>query len=96
MFSRNVVSTADFLHLASELIERFIHGCRPLAASALPADCLALTSTCSDYVFDEVFARQVFGLGYEGDLLIGTSSSGNSRNVISSMFQFFDRLKDSL
>ena len=54
----------------------------PLAAIALSTDSSALTCIANDYAFDEVFARQVAGLGRAGDLLIGISTSGNSRNVI--------------
>ena len=49
---------------------------------ALSTDSSALTCIGNDYSFDEVFARQVAGLGRAGDLLIGISTSGNSRNVI--------------
>ena len=49
---------------------------------ALSTDTSALTCIGNDYSFDEVFARQVAGLGRAGDLLIGISTSGNSRNVI--------------
>ncbi len=75
-------SAADSQHLAAELTGRFIHDRRPLAAIALSTDTSALTCIGNDYSFDEVFARQVAGLGRAGDLLIGISTSGNSRNVI--------------
>jgi len=75
-------SAADSQHLAAELTGRFIHDRRPLAAIALSTDTSALTCIGNDYSFDEIFARQVAGLGRAGDLLIGISTSGNSRNVI--------------
>lgn len=82
MFCGNGGSAADSQHLAAELTGRFIHDRRPLAAIALSTDSSALTCIGNDYSFDEVFARQVSGLGRAGDLLIGISTSGNSRNVI--------------
>lgn len=82
MFCGNGGSAADSQHLAAELTGRFIKDRRPLAGVALSTDTSALTCIGNDYSFDEVFARQVKGLGRAGDLLIGLSTSGNSRNVI--------------
>lgn len=82
MFCGNGGSAADSQHLAAELTGRFIKDRRPLAAVALSTDTSALTCIGNDYSFDEVFARQVAGLGRAGDVLIAISTSGNSRNVI--------------
>ncbi len=82
MFCGNGGSAADSQHLAAELTGRFIKDRRPLAAVALSTDSSALTCIGNDYSFDEVFARQVAGLARAGDVLIGISTSGNSRNVI--------------
>ena len=82
LFCGNGGSAADSQHLAAELTGRFIKDRKPLAAVALSTDTSALTCIANDYSFDEVFARQVTGLGRSGDLLIGISTSGNSRNVI--------------
>lgn len=82
MFCGNGGSAADCQHLAAELTGRFIKDRRPLAAIALTTDTSALTSIGNDYSFDEVFARQVQGLGRSGDVLLAISTSGNSRNVI--------------
>lgn len=82
LFCGNGGSAADSQHLAAELTGRFIKDRRPLAAMALSTDTSALTCIGNDYSFDEIFARQVVGLGRKGDLLIGISTSGNSRNVI--------------
>ncbi len=82
MFCGNGGSAADSQHLAAELTGRFIKDRRPLAALALSTDTSALTCIGNDYSFDEVFARQVQGLGRVGDVLVGISTSGNSRNVI--------------
>jgi D-sedoheptulose 7-phosphate isomerase len=82
MFCGNGGSAADSQHLASEFTGRFINDRRPLAALALTTDSSALTCIANDYSFDDVFCRQVLGLGREGDCLIAISTSGNSRNVI--------------
>lgn len=82
LFCGNGGSAADSQHLAAELTGRFIKDRGPLAAMALSTDTSALTCIGNDYSFEEVFARQVAGLGRPGDLLIGISTSGNSRNVI--------------
>lgn len=82
MFCGNGGSAADSQHLAAELTGRFIHDRKPLAAIALSTDSSALTCIGNDYSFDEVFARQVQALGRAGDVLVGISTSGRSRNVI--------------
>jgi D-sedoheptulose 7-phosphate isomerase len=82
LFCGNGGSAADSQHLAAELMGRFIADRRPLAAIALSTDTSALTCISNDYSFDEIFARQVIALGRPEDLLIGISTSGNSRNVI--------------
>jgi D-sedoheptulose 7-phosphate isomerase len=82
LFCGNGGSAADSQHLAAELTGRFIKDRKPLAAVALSTDTSALTCIGNDYSFDEVFARQVAGLGRREDLLIGISTSGNSGNVV--------------
>jgi len=82
MFCGNGGSAADSQHLASEFTGRFINDRRPLAAIALTTDSSALTCISNDYSFDEVFSRQLLGLGREGDCLVAISTSGNSRNVL--------------
>ena len=82
MLCGNGGSAADSQHIAAELTGRFIQDRRPLAALALTTDTSALTCIANDYSFEDVFARQVAGLGAAGDCLIGISTSGNSRNVI--------------
>ncbi|MCE4555091.1 D-sedoheptulose-7-phosphate isomerase [Roseateles cellulosilyticus] len=82
MFCGNGGSAADSQHLASELTGRFIKDRRPLAGLALTTDSSALTCIGNDYSFDDVFVRQVQGLGRAGDALIGISTSGNSGNVL--------------
>ncbi len=82
MLCGNGGSAADSQHIAAELTGRFIKDRRPLAALALTTDTSALTCIANDYSYEEVFARQVSGLGMQGDCLIGLSTSGNSKNVI--------------
>ena len=78
-------SASDSQHLAAEFVNRFRMERRPLPAIALTTDTSILTSIANDYSFDEVFKRQVEALGSDGDVLIGISTSGNSKNVISAL-----------
>lgn len=78
-------SAADSQHLAAEFMGRFLMERNPLPAIALTVDTSILTSIGNDYSFEEVFSRQIRGLGREGDLLIAISTSGNSRNVIAAI-----------
>jgi len=75
-------SAADAQHFAAELSGRYVKERRALAGIALTVDTSALTAIGNDYGFDQVFSRQVEALGRPGDLLVGISTSGNSRNVI--------------
>ena len=75
-------SAADSQHLAAELIGRFERERDELAAIALTTDTLILTAVANDYAYDEVFARQVRGLGREGDVLVAFSTSGNSGSIV--------------
>lgn len=82
MLCGNGGSAADSQHLAAEFTGRFIKDRRPLPALALSTDTSALTCISNDYSYDDVFSRQVAGLGRKGDCLIGISTSGNSANVL--------------
>lgn len=82
MICGNGGSAADSQHIAAEFTGRFIEDRKPLAGLALSTDSSALTCIGNDYSFDEVFARQVAGLGRAGDGLVAISTSGNSRNVL--------------
>ncbi len=75
-------SAADAQHLSSELINRFERERQALPALALTTDTSALTSIANDYSFDEIFAKQISGLGRSGDVLVAYSTSGQSPNVI--------------
>jgi D-sedoheptulose 7-phosphate isomerase len=82
MFCGNGGSAGDAQHLAAELVGRLVRDRRALPGLALSTDSSALTCIGNDFGFDEVFARQVDGLGRKGDVLIAISTSGNSGNVI--------------
>jgi phosphoheptose isomerase len=75
-------SASDATHLATEFLSRYRDDRRPYPAISLTANGEFMTAVCNDYHADEIFARQVWGLGQKGDLLIAFSSSGKSRNVL--------------
>ena len=75
-------SAADAQHLATELVSRFYRERNALNAEALTVNTSTLTAIGNDYSFDRVFARQVEAKGKSGDVLIGISTSGESKNVI--------------
>ncbi len=87
LFCGNGGSAADSQHLAAELIGRYKMERRPLPAIALTTDTSILTAVGNDYGYDDVFRRQVEGLGEAGDVLVAISTSGNSRNVLLAMRQ---------
>lgn len=78
-------SAADSQHIAAELVGRFQRERKALPAMALTTDTSILTAIGNDYSFDSVFARQIEALGDKGDVAIGLSTSGNSRNVLQAM-----------
>ncbi len=75
-------SAADAQHIAAELVGRFHRERRSLPAIALTTDTSILTSVGNDYSYDDVFSRQVEGLGEAGDVLWCITTSGNSENVL--------------
>ncbi len=78
-------SAADCQHFAAEFVGRFERERPELAALALTTDSSILTAVGNDYSFDEIFAKQVRGLGRPGDVLIAISTSGNSKNVVAAI-----------
>jgi D-sedoheptulose 7-phosphate isomerase len=74
-------SHCDAMHFAEELTGRYRKERTPLGALAL-GDSSHVTCVGNDYGFDHIFERQLMGLGRKGDLLVGLSTSGNSKNVI--------------
>jgi D-sedoheptulose 7-phosphate isomerase len=75
-------SASDAQHFAAELVGRFERERNALPAIALTTDTSILTAVGNDYGYETVFSRQVEGLAIPGDVLVGISTSGNSKNVI--------------
>jgi len=75
-------SAADSQHIAAELVSRFLIERKALDAESLTINTSSLTGIGNDYSFDQVFSRQVEAKGAKGDVLIGISTSGNSKNII--------------
>lgn len=75
-------SAADAQHLAAELSGRFYKDRDPLPAFALTVNTSALTAIGNDYSYEDVFARQLKGCVRAGDVVIGISTSGTSKNVV--------------
>jgi D-sedoheptulose 7-phosphate isomerase len=75
-------SAADAQHIAAELTGHFYLERPPLPALALTVDTSALTAIGNDYGFEDVYARQVTGMGQPGDVAIGLTTSGGSKNVV--------------
>ena len=81
MFCGNGGSASQALHLAAELVGRYKRNRPAMASIALSTDIAILTAVGNDYGFEQIFSRQVEGIGNKGDILIGLSTSGNSQNV---------------
>ena len=75
-------SAGDAQHIATELTVRYVKDRKPIAAIALTTDTSALTAIGNDLGFDQLFARQIAALGKSGDVAIGISTSGTSKNVL--------------
>ena len=82
IFCGNGGSFADSIHLAAEFVSKFQRERGALASIALGANNSILTAVGNDYSYNEVFARELGALGAKGDVLIGISTSGNSKNII--------------
>ena len=74
-------SAADAQHFSAELLNRFERERPGLAAIALTTDTSTLTAIANDYEYEQVFSKQLSALGQAGDVLLGISTSGNSKNV---------------
>ena len=75
-------SAADAQHLAAEFSGRFYFDRKALPAEALHCNSSYLTAVANDYSFDDIYSRLIDGIGEQGDVLIGLSTSGNSANII--------------
>jgi D-sedoheptulose 7-phosphate isomerase len=78
-------SAADAQHIAAEIVGRYKQDRPAWAAIALTTDTSALTAIANDYGFEQVFARQVEGLGQRGDVLLALSTSGRSPNIVAAL-----------
>jgi D-sedoheptulose 7-phosphate isomerase len=78
-------SAADAQHIAAEIVGRYKQDRPAYAAIALTTDTSALTAIANDYGFEQVFARQVDGLGRRGDVLLALSTSGRSPNILAAL-----------
>ena len=81
-FCGNGGSAADAQHLAAEFSGRFYINRKALPADALHCNTSYLTAVANDYSFDDIYARLIEGIGHEGDILVGLSTSGNSTNIV--------------
>ena len=82
LLAGNGGSAADAQHIAAELVGRYGFDRPSIPSLALTTDTSNLTAIGNDYGYDYVFSRQLEGMGQEGDLFIGISTSGNSKNII--------------
>jgi len=85
LFFGNGGSSMDAGHLSAELSGRFYRDRPALAGISLSDSTAAMTAIANDYAYDNVFARQVQALGRRGDVAIGLTTSGNSRNVVEAL-----------
>ena len=80
-------SAAESQHLAAELVGRFKKNRFPYKSISLNSDTAVLTCISNDFGYEEIFSRQIDGLGKKGDLLIALSTSGNSKNIERAIYQ---------
>ena len=85
LFCGNGGSAADAQHLAAEFSGRFYVDRPALPAEALHCNTSYLTAVANDYSYDVIYSRLLQGIGQPGDVLIGLSTSGNSKNIIEAM-----------
>ena len=82
MIAGNGGSAADSQHIAAEFVSRFYFDRPGIPAIALTTDTSMLTAIGNDYGFENLFSRQVQAQGKKGDMFIGISTSGNSKNIL--------------
>ena len=87
IFFGNGGSSMDAGHLAAELTGRYLYDRPSLAAFSIADSTAAVTAIGNDYSYDEVFSRQLLGLGRPGDVAIGLTTSGNSTNVVDALMR---------
>jgi D-sedoheptulose 7-phosphate isomerase len=82
LFCGNGGSAADAQHLAAEFSGRFYLDRDALPAEALHCNTSYMTAVANDYSYDVIYSRLVKGIGKKGDILVGLSTSGNSKNIV--------------
>ncbi|MBK7039414.1 MAG: D-sedoheptulose 7-phosphate isomerase [Bacteroidetes bacterium] len=82
LFCGNGGSAADAQHLAAEFSGRFYTDREALPAEALHCNTSYITAVANDYSYDVIYSRMIQGIGKPGDVLIGLSTSGNSKNIV--------------
>ena len=82
LFCGNGGSASDAQHLAAELTGRFYTDRDALPAEALHCNSSYLTAVANDYSYDVIYSRLLKGVGNRGDILVGLSTSGNSKNIV--------------
>ncbi len=87
LFCGNGGSAADAQHLAAEFSGRFYTDRNPLPSEALHCNTSFLTAVANDYSYDVVYSRMLKGIGKNGDILVGLSTSGNSKNIVNAFEQ---------
>ena len=85
MWAGNGGSAADAQHMAGELVNKFTFDRPGLSALSLSTDTSIITAVGNDYGFDRLFARQIEAQGRPGDLFVGISTSGKSRNLVEAL-----------
>lgn len=85
MWAGNGGSAADAQHMAGELVNKFTFDRPGLPALSLSTDTSIITAVGNDYGFDRLFARQVEAQGCPGDVFIGISTSGRSKNLVEAL-----------
>ena len=84
-------SAADAQHLSAEFSGRFYKDRKALPAEALHCNSSFLTAVSNDYSFDKIYSRLIDGIGNKGDVLVGISTSGNSKNILNA-FEICDKI----
>lgn len=87
----NGASACEALRFAGQMLNRYKGERPPLPALALTADASAITGIANDSAYQDIFAKQIRGLGQAGDILIAISSSGNSANILNAIKAAHDR-----
>ncbi|ELE2129409.1 D-sedoheptulose 7-phosphate isomerase [Campylobacter jejuni] len=85
LLAGNGGSAADAQHIAGEFVSRFYFDRPGIASIALSTDTSILTAIGNDYGYENLFARQVQAQGVKGDVFIGISTSGNSKNILKAL-----------